>query len=251
MKKIMKKITIMRCNKLLIILMIIASLIVLFFCSSKLYNQFHELEENNNSNENLIKDTIEINPVTEEIVGIDWTYLKSVNEDIVAWIEIEGTNINYPILKDKDVYYLNHSFDKKYNGNGSIFTTNTMPFDDLETILYGHNTKLGNMFSNLSNYWNRDFLDAHKKFKIYTPYSNYEATIFSVYSIGVETESNSIKLLNFNERINYYKKASKYHIENNVEINKIVKLSTCSYINAKSRPTEQRYYIIASLIPIL
>ena len=152
MKKIMKKITIMRCNKLLIILMIIASLIVLFFCSSKLYNQFHELEENNNSNENLIKDTIEINPVTEEIVGIDWTYLKSVNEDIVAWIEIEGTNINYPILKDKDVYYLNHSFDKKYNGNGSIFTTNTMPFDDLETILYGHNTKLGNMFSNLSNY---------------------------------------------------------------------------------------------------
>ena len=102
MKKIMKKITIMRCNKLLIILMIIASLIVLFFCSSKLYNQFHELEENNNSNENLIKDTIEINPVTEEIVGIDWTYLKSVNEDIVAWIEIEGTNINYPILKDKD-----------------------------------------------------------------------------------------------------------------------------------------------------
>lgn len=251
MKKIMKKITIMRCNKLLIILMIIASLIVLFFCSSKLYNQFHELEENNNSNENLIKDTIEINPVTEEIVGIDWTYLKSVNEDIVAWIEIEGTNINYPILKDKDVYYLNHSFDKKYNCNGSIFTTNTMPFDDLETILYGHNTKLGNMFSNLSNYWNRDFLDAHKKFKIYTPYSNYEATIFSVYSIGVETESNNIKLLNFNERINYYKKASKYHIENNVEINKIVKLSTCSYINAKSRPTEQRYYIIASLIPIL
>ena len=113
MKKIMKKITIMRCNKLLIILMIIASLIVLFFCSSKLYNQFHELEENNNSNENLIKDTIEINPVTEEIVGIDWTYLKSVNEDIVAWIEIEGTNNNYPILMDKYVYYLNYSFDKK------------------------------------------------------------------------------------------------------------------------------------------
>lgn len=251
MKRIMNKIKTMKCNRLLIILMIITFIIVLFFCSLKLYNHLHELEESNNSNDNLIKDTIEINPVTEEIVGIDWTYLKSVNEDIIAWIEIEGTNINYPILRDKDVYYLNHSFDKKYNVNGSIFTTNTMPFDELETILYGHNTKSGNMFSDLSNYWNRDFLDEHKKFKIYTPYCDYEASIFSVYSIGVETESNNIKSLNFNERVNYYKKASKYHLENNVEINKIVKLSTCSYINAKSRPTEQRYYIIASLIPLL
>lgn len=231
--------------------MIITLLVVLFFCSSKLYKHFHELEESNNSNENLIKDTIEINPTIEEIIGIDWNYLKSVNKDIVAWIKIEGTNINYPILKDKDVYYLNHSFDKKYNGNGSIFTTNIMPFDDLETILYGHNTKSGNMFSDLSNYWNRDFLDEHKKFKIYTPYCDYEASIFSVYSIGIETESNNIKSLNFNERVNYYKKASKYHIENNAEISKIVKLSTCSYINAKSRPTEQRYYIVANLIPLL
>ena len=249
-KKIIKNMT-MTYKKLSILIMIILCVMVLFFCFLKLYKNFHELNESNNSNDNLINDTIEINPVTKEIVGIDWNYLKSINEDIIAWIEIEGTNINYPVLKDKDIYYLNHSFDKKYNSNGSIFTTNTMPFDDLETIIYGHNTKLGNMFSDLSNYWNKDYLDIHKKIKIYTPYCDYEASIFSVYSIGIETESNNIKLLNFNERINYYKKASKYNIENKSAINKIVKLSTCSYINAKSRPTEQRYYIIANLIPIL
>ena len=71
-----------------------------------------------------------------------------------------------------------------------------------------------------------------------------------MYSIGISTESNNIKLLDFSERIKYYEKASKYDIEYNGDINKIVKLSTCSYINAKTRPTDQRYYIIASLIPM-
>ena len=59
-----------------------------------------------------------------------------------------------------------------------------------------------------------------------------------------------LKLLNFDERVKYYKNISKYKIEYNENINKIVKLSTCSYLNAKTRPTDQRYYIIASLNPI-
>ena len=53
----------------------------------------------------------------------------------------------------------------------------------------------------------------------------------------------------FNERLNYYKNASKYKIDSN-KIEKIIKLSTCSYINAKTRPTNQRYYIIANLCEI-
>ena len=57
-------------------------------------------------------------------------------------------------------------------------------------------------------------------------------------------------MLNFDDRLEYYKKVSKYHIENNDKITKIVKLSTCSYINANTIPTDQRYYIIANLISI-
>ena len=110
--------------------------------------------------------------------------------------------------------------------------------------------KNGSMFSNLANYLNEKFLYSHLKFKVYTPVCDYEATIISVYSINIETENNNIKLLNFDERIKYYKQISKYHIENNDNIKKIIKLSTCSYINAKRVPTEQRYYIIANLIQI-
>lgn len=238
-------------KKLLVILMIILFIIVLFFCSSILINDFQQEKENNDFTENLIEDSFEINPETQEIMKIDWNYLKSVNEDIVAWIEIEGTNINYPILKEKDTYYLHHTFDKKYNSNGSIFTTNSSPFEDDETIVYGHNMKSQSMFSQLGKYLNNDFFYSHNKFKIYTPNCDYEATVFSAYSIGIEVENDNIKSLNFNDRIDYYKKASKIHAETDNDISKIVKLSTCSYINAKTRPTDQRYYIIANLIPIL
>lgn len=239
----------MRWNKVLVIILILISLIVFFSCLYLFLKDFFELKENNEANENLIEDSIQINEETLETI-IDWEYLKSINTDIIGWIEIEDTNINYPILKDKNLYYLKHSFDNKYNNNGSIFTTNESPFIDDETIIYGHNMKNGTMFSNLGQYLNKDFLDLHSKIKIYTPECNYEGTIFSVYSIGIETESNNIKSLSFDEKIDYYKKASKYNVKNNVEICKIVKLSTCSYINARTRPTDQRYYILASIIPI-
>lgn len=239
----------MKCKKILVIMLILIFITVFSICVYLLLKDLQELNESNESTEDLIEESVEINEETQE-KKIDWDYLKSVNEDIVAWIEIEGTNINYPILKDKDVYYLKHSFDKTYNSNGSIFTTDLLPFETNETIVYGHNMKNGSMFSNLGNYLDKDFLYSHLKFKIYTPNCDYEATIFSVYSIGISTESNNIKLLDFSERIKYYEKASKYDIEYNGDINKIVKLSTCSYINAKTRPTDQRYYIIASLIPM-
>lgn len=235
----------MKCKKVMVILIILIFSVVFSICSYILLKDFKESDENNKSTENLIEESIEVNEDTQE-KEIDWDYLKSVNEDIIGWIEIEDTNISYPILKDDNLYYLKHSFNKKYNSNGSIFTTNNNPFEDEETIIYGHNMKNGSMFSNLGKFLDEEFLYSHLKFKIYTPEKNYEAYIFSVYSIGVETESSNIKTLDFEARIDYYKKASKYSIDiDNVE--KIVKLSTCSYINAKTRPTDQRYYIIASL----
>lgn len=230
-----------------IILIIFVCIIV--FCVSIyiILKDFNELNKNNKAIEDLIENTIEINEDTHE-KEIDWNSLKSINDDIVGWLEIDGTNISYPILKDKDLYYLKHSFDRKYNSNGSIFTTNLMPFEDNETIIHGHNMRNGSMFSNLDDYLNIDFLNLHPIFKIYTQECNYEATIFSIYLTDVEKESNNIKFLNFNEKLNYYKKMSKFQLKNDYDINKIVKLSTCSYINAKTRPTEQRLYIIANLI---
>ena len=231
-------------------MLILISLIVFFRCSYLLLKDCYEFEENNQATEVLIEENIVIDNDTNE-VSIDWKNLKAINPDIIGWIEIENTNINYPILKDDDsLFYLKHTFDRTYNSNGSIFTTDSSPFESEETTIYGHNMKNGSMFSDLEKYLNKEFLNSHLSIRIYTPNCNYEGEIFSVYSIGIETENDNIKNLDFNERINYYKNASKYSIENNVECCRILKLSTCSYINATTRPTNQRYYIIANLIPI-
>jgi len=239
----------MKCKKVVVILFILIFIAIFSICSYILVKDFKESDENNKLTENLIEESIEINEDTQE-KEIDWDYLKSVNEDIIAWIEIEDTNISYPILKDENLYYLKHSFDKQCNSNGSIFTTNKNPFKDEETTIYGHNMKNGKMFSNLGKFLDVNFLYSHLKFKIYTPEKDYEAYIFSAYSIGVEKESSNIKMLDFAERINYYKKASKYNIDTTEKIEKIIKLSTCSYINAKTRPTDQRYYIIANFVEL-
>lgn len=239
----------MKCKNVSIILLIFILTIVFCISCYILLKDFKEYKESDKSTEKLIEESIEIKEETQKR-SIDWEYLKSINKDIIAWIEIENTKIDYPILKDKDVYYLKHTFDKKYNSNGSIFTTNSYPFEDKETIVYGHNMKNGSMFSDLGKYLNKDFLNSHFNFNIYTPTCNYEARNFSVYSIGVETESNNIKSLNFEDRIEYYKKASEYNIETDSNIKKIVKLSTCSYLNATTIPTDQRYYIVANLIQL-
>jgi sortase B len=239
----------MKCKNVSIILLIFILTIVFCISCYILLKDLKEYKESDKSTEKLIEESIEIKEETQKR-SIDWEYLKSINKDIIAWIEIDNTKIDYPILKDKDVYYLKHTFDKKYNSNGSIFTTNSYPFEDKETIVYGHNMKNGSMFSDLGKYLNKDFLNSHFNFKIYTPTCNYEARIFSVYSIGVETESNNIKSLNFEDRIEYYKKASEYNIETDSNIKKIVKLSTCSYLNATTIPTDQRYYIVANLIQL-
>lgn len=239
----------MRYKKLFTILLICICIFIFIVSFYIVFIDFKEYKENNQDTEELIEDAIEINSITEE-PSVDWNYLKSVNKDIIGWIEIENTNINYPILKDNNLFYLKHTYNKKYSSYGSIFTINENPFENEETIIYGHNMKNGSMFSSLGKYLDRNYLYSHQNFKIYTPNGDYKAIIFSAYSIGFDTESNNIKNLRFDERIEYYRKASKNYVEN-IEIpERIIKLSTCSYINARTTPTDQRYYVIASIIPI-
>lgn len=234
-------------KKIIITIFIIICIIVLFVIWYLLIKDYFEYDSNNKDIEELVDEVFIDNP-TEEKNKIDWKHLKSINEDIIAWIEIEGTQINYPILKDNgNLYYLKHNYLKKYNSKGSIFTLDKQPFEKDETLLYGHNMRNSTMFSLLGDYLDKDFLFAHQKINIYTPICNYEGIIFSAYSIGIEKEKSNISNLNYEEKIKYYKNSSKIQV-NDVNItDKIIKLSTCSYLNSKTSPTDQRYYIIATL----
>lgn len=235
----------MKLVKFIVIFLIIISIVISSYCLILIIKDMKEKETNESDLIELENTIIE---ETEDNKIIDWNDLKSINEDIVAWIEIENTPVNYPILKDNNnLYYLKHNFNKKYNSNGSIFTLNKDFIQDDEVIIYGHNMRNKTMFSILGNYLNTNFLKEHQIMKIYTENKNYVATIFSCYSIGVNEESNNIRKLCYEDRISYYKTKSNIDTENIEDTGKIIKLSTCSYINAKTMPTDQRYYVIAMM----
>lgn len=231
----------------MIITSIIVFAIILITSIYFLTKDFLAYKESNNASKELIEEVI-IQEENDERAEIDWKKLEDINKDIVGWIKIEGTHIDYPILKDNNkLQYLTKSFNGKYNVNGSIFTLNEKPFQESETIIYGHNMKSKIMFSELDKYMKEDFFYKHSSFEIYTKGQNYRATVFSCYSTNVYQEEKHIKSLEFDEKVEYYKKKSKYPMKNIGKAKKIVKLSTCSYLNNYTTPTNQRYYIVAKL----
>lgn len=73
--------------------------------------------------------------------AVDFASLQEINPDIVGWIYIEGTEINYPVVQGNDnQYYLKHLFSGEWNGSGCIFldSRNRVDFSDRHSIIYGH-----------------------------------------------------------------------------------------------------------------
>lgn len=98
------------------------------------------------------------------------------NNDLVGWLEIDGTVINYPVLQsdseENSQFYLTHSFAKKKDKNGSLFMDYRNDFVDRDTniIIYGHNMKSGAMFGTLKKYLEKGYLEKHPKIRFDTIY---------------------------------------------------------------------------------
>lgn len=139
--------------------------ILLMFCFYNIYKQFSDNKKTTNIIENVKKEVViptinndedieSNNEDTGLILERNFEKLLEINNETVAWINIENTDIDYPIVKANDNdYYLNHSFDKSINANGWIFMNykNNVSFDDQNTIIFGHNTNGKSMFSELKN----------------------------------------------------------------------------------------------------
>ncbi|PDO10493.1 MAG: SrtB family sortase [Candidatus Reconcilbacillus cellulovorans] len=89
--------------------------------------------------------------------------LRDINPDIVGWIRIPGTSIDYPVVQGRDnAFYLTHDVKRQENRNGSIFLDyRNIPGADRHLVLYGHNMKNGTMFAELLRYESRSFLARH------------------------------------------------------------------------------------------
>jgi sortase B len=103
---------------------------------------------------------------------IDFDALFQRNPDAIAWITVEGTEIDYPILKSKDNWdYLVNDIDGKENWEGAIFMdmVNRPDFSDRNTVIYGHNMPHGTMFAGLHLFEDKAFFDENRIIKVYTP----------------------------------------------------------------------------------
>ncbi|MGL4656201.1 MAG: sortase domain-containing protein, partial [Sarcina sp.] len=94
--------------------------------------------------------------------------LKEINPDYQFWIQINNTNIDYPVVKGTDnEYYLENDFYKKPLKDGSVFLDYKNNFGtSFNNIIFGHNMKNGNIFSNLNKFKNEDFYNTNKIIKI-------------------------------------------------------------------------------------
>lgn len=115
--------------------------------------------------------------------------LRKVNDDIVGWINMKDTMIQYPIVQSRDnAFYLTRNYLKNDTRAGSIFMDyrNDVLHESPNTVVYGHRMRDGSMFAGLTNYLKEDFFDEHRTFQYDTLYQSYEAEIFAVYETTVD-----------------------------------------------------------------
>lgn len=187
-----------------------------------------------------------------EKVKINFDYLKGINTDTVAWLEVEDTNINYPVVQTSDnKYYLKHSYEKNKNANGWVFADyrNKVDGSDTNLIIYGHNRINGTMFGTLKKVINENWIKSKSTHLIKLTTKDYviRYQIFASYIVKEEGYylRTSFKSLDYSEFLDTLIDRSKYPFDVKVASDDtILTLSTCSPNNSK------RIVVHAKLISI-
>ena len=114
---------------------------------------------------------------------------RQMNPDVIGWIKIPNTKVDYPIVKcpdgDKNEYYLTHGVDKDNSKSGAIFMDYRVSTSSKHVIIYGHNMRKGTMFAGINNYSTRSFYDANRTFSITFGDTVYTYKVFAVYDTHV------------------------------------------------------------------
>lgn len=239
-------------NKIKIILLIVLTIIVILgitYILYYLYNNYKTQKDNTNIlNDVKIDETNITETKTKRMLQLE--ELQKENEEIIGWLEIEGTNINYPVLQASDNdYYLTHNYKKETASTGSIFLDKNFDLINGSSnyLIYGHRSKSGLMFEDLMKYAKEDFYKEHTKIKFTTNKDDSVYEILSVFYSRVyyKSEKNVFRYYYFvnanneqeyNDFVNNAKKVSLY--DTGVTANygeQLLTLSTCEYSQEDGR----------------
>lgn len=202
--------------------------------------KIEEVEDDDNTK--IIEQPVKVpktNPYWDYIkmnmINVDFTELKKINNDVKGWIQVNGTNINYPFVQASDnKYYLNHSFNKSLNYAGWVFLDyrNNLT-NNKNTIIYAHGRLDKTMFGSLRNILSSGWLNNSNNYvvKLSTEKENTLWQVFSVYHIPttsdyIQTEFSSDD--EFLQLITKLKDRSMFNFNTDVNSNdNILTLSTC------------------------
>lgn len=170
------------------------------------------------------------------LIDVDFSALKKINPDVSGWIQVNGTNINYPyVLTTDNNYYLSHSLDKSYNTAGWAFLDkrNEANLSHKNNIIYAHGRLDGTMFGTLKNILTSEWITDTNNYviKLSTETENTLWQIFSVYRIPTTTDYLQINFKDNNEFLtfaNMLLERSNYDFNTTINAtDKILTLSTC------------------------
>lgn len=132
----------------------------------------------------------EEDPVLEKLTSVDLEVLRQTNADVVGWIHIPDSKVDYPLLQGTDNdYYLHHTWDGKSNAVGSIFLEyqNSPDLTDFNTIVYGHNMNNGSMFASLRSYATKGYWQARPYVYVVCEEGVYRYEVFSSYKADLDS----------------------------------------------------------------
>ena len=169
--------------------------------------------------------------------------LTSINPDVVGYLKVNNTNVDYPVVLGTDnVYYLEHNLYKEYDQNGWIYMDfrNSVTSLNDNTIIYGHNmyysgVMFGTLHRVLNSSWQEDPTNLVISFN--TAYETMNWQVFSIYTIPKTSDYLRVSFDDDNDKMDYInmvKGRSKKDYEQEVTANdKILTLSTCTGNNAR------------------
>lgn len=221
--------------------------VIAVVCGSVVVHYYWKQYQNQKVYEEMQKELTKKKPVKKEPekvvedfeIPIDFASLQQKNPDIYAWIQIEGTNVNYPIVQspEDDAYYLMRTVDRQEGYPGSIYTEkcNSKDFKDFNTLIYGHDMADGSMFQNLHNYSDPAYMKEHPYVVIYTPNQMLTYQIFAAVVYDDRHIMNTFDFRFDDERTRFLQSLQESRnmgnvIDSNITVNqenRMITMSTC------------------------
>lgn len=199
----------------------------------------------------------ELKPVVAEEGLPSFEELLAINSDIVGWVTIDNTNMDYPVVQgEHNLSYINRDIYGDFALAGSIFldSRNDRNFGDSYSLLYGHSMDRGRMFGDVNLYKEEDFFLRNQTGSLLTLEGNYDLKIFAslvVPANEVEIFTPGLWKDNLDKLVKYVEESALYLNEETLadvkalgDDAKILALTTCSY-----EFTDARTAILAVMIP--